>query len=51
MNPNLLHDLLQVVNSTMCNQRKDRIMLKCQSNIASKQATGPQGHTMTKISV
>ena len=32
----------------MCKQRKHRIMLKCQSNIASKPATGMQGYTVIK---
>ena len=33
MQPNLLHDLLHDVDSTMCKQRKHRIMLKCQSTM------------------
>ena len=48
MKPNLLHDLLCGVDSTMCNQRKHRIMLKGKSNNASKPATGMQGYTMIK---
>ena len=48
MKPNFLHDLLHGVDSTMCKQGKHRIMLKCQSNIAPKPATGMQGYTMTK---
>ena len=48
MKLNLLHDLLHGVDYTMCKQRKHRIMLKCQSNIDSKPATGMQGYTMTK---
>ena len=32
----------------MYKQRKHRIMLKYQSNIASKPATGMQGYTVTK---
>ena len=47
MNPNL-HDLLHGVDSTICKQRKHRIMFKCQSNIASKPANGMQGYSMTK---
>ena len=48
MIPNLLQDLLHGVDSTMCKQRKHRIMLKCKSHIASKPAAGMQGYTMTK---
>ena len=32
----------------MCKQRKHRVVLKCQSNIASRPATEMQGYTMTK---
>ena len=45
--PNL-HDLLHDVDSEMCKQRKHRIMLKCQSNIASNPAAGMQGCTVIK---
>ena len=48
MDPNLHHDWLHGVDSTMCKQRKYCIMLKCQSNIASKTAAGLQRYTMTK---
>ena len=48
MLPNRLHDLLFGVDSTMCKQRKHRIMLKCQSNNASKTATGKRGYAMTQ---
>ena len=45
---NFFPELLHGVNSTMCKQRKQCIMQTCQSNIASKTATGLQGYTMTK---
>ena len=48
MKLNLVRDLLYDVDSLMCKHRKHRIMLKCQSNIASKPAIGMQGYTMTK---
>ena len=48
MKPNLLHDLLHGIDSTMCKKRKPRIMQKCQSKIASKPANGMQGYTMKK---
>ena len=40
MKVKLLHDLLHGVDSTICKQREHCIVLKCQSNIASKPATG-----------
>ena len=48
MKPNLLHDLLHDVDSIMCKQTKHHVMLKCQSNVASKPALGMQGCTTTK---
>ena len=48
MKPNFLHDLLHCVNSTMFKQRKHRTMLKCQSNIASKPATGMHGYRLAE---
>ena len=39
MKPNILLDLLHGIDSTMCKQRTHHIMMKCQSNIASKPAT------------
>ena len=48
MKHNLIHYLIHGVDSTMCKQRKHRIMLKCKSNSASKPVPGMQGCTMTK---
>ena len=39
MKPKFLHNLIQGVDSTICKQRKHHIILNCQSNIASKQAS------------
>ena len=46
--PNLLHDWLHDVDFTMCKQKKRPSILKYQSNIAPKPATGKQGYSMTQ---
>ena len=46
--PNLLHEWLHDVDFTMCKQKKRPSILKYQSNIAPKPATGKQGYSMTQ---
>ena len=46
--PNLLHYWLHSVDITMWEQKKHPSILKYQSNIGSKPATGMQGLTITK---